>query len=157
MTVHFKLPPIRSRAYLDGAKGSACRVNIPGICTGDVSTVVSAHIRDEHFGKGVKASDTSTVPACMACHDALDGRSIILSREDWLFYALRGIQRTIEDRVRDGTLKLKLDPEPPPMLERPVKPRKPREGRQKIVSAPKWPPKGSRKLQSRNTLRKMDR
>lgn len=157
MTAHFKFPPIRSREYLDGAKGSPCRVNIPHVCTGDISTVVSAHIRDEHTGKAGKASDTSSVPACQACHDALDGRSITLSREDWLFYALRGIQRTIEDRVRDGTLGLKLDPEPAPMLDRPIKPRKPPSQRQKIAGASNWPPKGSQKLQSRNNLRRNDK
>lgn len=141
--------------YLDGAKGSPCRINIPGVCTGDVATVVSAHIRDEHTGGAVKASDTSSVPCCAACHRVLDGHShIILSREDWLFYALRGIQRTIEDRIRDGTLSLKLDPEPPPLLDRPAKPRKPPEQRTKIKGKSNWPAPGSAKLQSRNNLRK---
>lgn len=154
MTAHFRLPPIRSRDYLDGAKGSRCLANIADVCTGDVSTAVSAHVRDEHTGKGVKASDTSSIPMCDACHAIFDGRSGTLSREDWLFYALRGIQRTIEDRVRDGTLGLKLDPEPAPMLDRPVKPRKPPRQRAKVQGASNWPGKGTQKIQSRNDLRR---
>lgn len=69
---------------------------------------------------------------------------------------LRGLQRTIENRVRQGILQLKLDPEPPPLLDRPVKPRKPADKRQKVSGKSNWPAPGSTKIQSRNNLRKRD-
>lgn len=154
MTAHFRLPPIRSKAYLRAARGQQCAFQIPGVCCGDADTTVGGHIRDEHTGRGVKASDISSADICQACHRVFDGHgSMVLTKEEWLFYALRGIQRTLENRIHRGIISIPLD-EPKPVAERPVPKRKPPEQRQKIASGPpNWP---KRKMQSRNDLRKRD-
>lgn len=152
VTAHFRLPPIRSKAYLRAARDQPCSIGIPGVCTGNTETTVGAHIRDEHTGRGVKASDISLCDACAACHAALDFQSgVNLSKEEWLYYALRGMQRTLENRIHRGIISIPLD-EPTPARDKPVKPRKPREQRAKInTGSTNWP---TRKLQSRNDLRK---
>lgn len=73
----------------------------------------------------MKASDLSVVNGCLQCHDRMDGRSGVLSKEDWLFYALRGLQETLEQRHEAGLLIIPLDPQPV----RTVKERKPRDQR----------------------------
>lgn len=96
---------IHSKKYTDAARGQPCTLQIPGVCNGDWSTVVFAHIRDEHKGASIKANDISGCDACHACHAKFDGQSgEPLSKEEWLFYALRGIQRTLENRFAQGIL-----------------------------------------------------
>lgn len=146
--------PTRSRHYLDGAKDQTCLLNITGVCTG--GPAVSAHIRDEHHGRSVKASDLSTCDACQACHDVFDGRTHQpLTAEEWHFYALRALQRTMERRREQGRLIVRLDPERL-SSERPTPKRKPPAERKTINSNPTipqrenaWPAKGSRKIAQR--------
>lgn len=96
-------PPIRSPKYISSANGQPCTLCIVGVCTGDTETTVFAHIRDDHTGRSQKASDTSGADACKDCHTIFDGtEGRTLSRDDWMFYALRGLQRTYENRVRRG-------------------------------------------------------
>lgn len=98
---------VSSKAYLEGARGETCKLRIAGVCIGGTETTVAAHIRDRHTGRSIKASDTSIADACAACHRAFDGQGgKPLSKEDWLFYALRGLQETIENRIERGILKL---------------------------------------------------
>lgn len=127
--------PIRSRVYLDGAKGQPCKFRIPGVCIADDDTTVPCHLTDETFGMAEKADDTSIGDGCRACHDAMDGRSMVLSERDWLFYAFRALQRTIRDRVLRGVVKVKLDPRKP-LAERPVPKRKPPAQRKAIPTKP---------------------
>lgn len=144
VTAYFRFPPIRSKANLQAAKDQPCTLQIPGVCTGGGQTTVAAHIRDEHTGRSVKASDTSICDACFACHSVLDGQgNQQLSREEWLFYALRGIQRTIENRVRRGVMPLPVDAARTTKARRASKANKPKSAF----------PKG-RKLKSRNDLRR---
>lgn len=96
---------IHSKKYTDAARGQPCTMQIPGVCNGDWSTVVFAHIRDVFKGMGNKASDISGCDACSDCHAKFDGQSgDPLTKEEWLFYALRGIQRTLENRFAQGVL-----------------------------------------------------
>lgn len=131
---------ISSKKYLAGSRGQPCTFRIPGHCNNDWSTVVPCHIRDRHTGGGQKASDLSVANGCSGCHDAMDGRSIVLSREEWLFYALRGLQETLEQRISAGLMVVPQDIETP-ASERPTKPRKPKEQRAKIPKPAnfKWP------------------
>ena len=161
MTVHFRLQPIRSKKVLNSAKGSPCSGRFPGICNSNPETTVWAHLNGLSFGKGmsVKAHDIFGLHLCSDCHRYLDvghGTKPLISDATLYRCLLIGVCETYLSLVLRDIIKVPLDPEPPPMLERPVKPRKPPEERQKIQSAPKWPPKGSRKLQSRNTLRRAD-
>ena len=150
--------PTRSRHYLDGAKDQTCLMNITGVCTG--GPAVSMHIRDEHHGRSVKASDLSTGDGCQACHDVFDGRTHQpLTTEEWQFYALRTLQRTLERRREQGRLIVRVDPEHL-SSERPIAPRKPRELRAKIAASANpipqrenpWGPKGSRKIAQRQKV-----
>lgn len=91
----------------NSAKGQPCAFCIPGVCNGDPSTTVLAHIRDEHKGLGNKANDISAAFACSACHDHYDQHR--MSREDELFFALRALQRTHEIWVRLGLMVVPVD------------------------------------------------
>lgn len=155
MAENFRREPIRSRAYLDGSRGQPCKLNIVGVCTGDAETTIAAHIRDETFGGAQKADDTSIVDSCFACHDAFDARGRApMSEVEWLRYALRGLQRTIRDRVQRGIAKIKLDATKP-AHERPTPARKPKSQRAVIKSRNEWPQ--GQKIQSRNDLRRKER
>ena len=142
--------PIRSRKYLSGSRGAPCTLRIVGVCTGDRETTVPAHIRDRHTGRGIKASDLSVADACFACHAVFDGQSgEPLSPEDWLFYALRGLQETLERRREIGLLFVSEDAAKP-FADRPVKPRKPKEQRAKIPARKTdWP---KRPMRGRNSF-----
>lgn len=73
-----KMTPIRR-----SAKGEACTLMIPGVCSGDTSTTVLCHSNRLADGKGMglKAPDTEACYGCSACHDVLDGRR---PRPSWL-------------------------------------------------------------------------
>ena len=152
--MNLREPPIRSAKYLRGSKGQTCKFAIPDVCSGDVDTVIPAHIRDRHTGRGVKASDLSSADCCFACHEVFDLRAKLpsgqfLTSEEWLFYALRGLQDTIESRVRRGIIIVPLDPEHL-SSSKPTPARKPKEQRTKIPARKtEWP---SKPLQSRNNL-----
>jgi hypothetical protein len=131
---------ISSRSYLDGARGQPCTLRIAGVCTGGGDDTVPAHVRDRHTGRSIKASDCSVADACAACHAKFDGQSgEPLSKEDWLIYALRGIQETLENRIGRGIVTLALD------KRRTEKPRPKTKGR--------GFPQGHRPLKSRNTFK----
>ena len=60
------------------AKGRECQVRIVGVCNGNPETVVLAHYRMGGLnGMGMKPDDIFGAWACSACHDAVDGRTII--------------------------------------------------------------------------------
>lgn len=105
---------IRSRKYLDGARGETCKLAIAGVCRGERDTVVACHLKDSHSGRSIKASDCSIADGCRRCHDVLDRRAKmpdghLISDLDWLFYALRGLQLTIENRIDRGILPFPID------------------------------------------------
>ena len=60
----------------DSARGQDCQVRIPGVCSGDSSTVVWAHAIGTASGKGIgmKSHDALGAYACQKCHDAYDRR-----------------------------------------------------------------------------------
>ena len=61
-----KTTPIRQ-----SAKGQPCQVRVPGVCNGDWSTTVLAHLNGA--GMALKAHDHEAAYACSACHSWLDG------------------------------------------------------------------------------------
>lgn len=133
---------VRSPKYLAGSRGAPCTFRIPGVCTGDVETVVPCHISDGHTGRGVKASDLSVADGCHACHAVFDRRANLpgglpLLGEDWDYYGLRALQETLERRVEMGLLIVAgFDPNAKPK-EREVKPRKPPAQRKPIPKSPR--------------------
>ena len=66
----------------------------------------------------------------------------MISKEDWLFYALRGLQETLQQRFEAGLLIVPVDVETP-AGDRPVKPRKPKDQRTPITNRKDpWPKRG---------------
>lgn len=98
---------IRSKKYLAGSRDQPCTFRIPGHCNNDWSTVVPCHIRDGNTGAAQKASDLSVANGCAGCHRAFDLN--LISHEDWLFYALRGLQETLQQRFEAGLLVIPVD------------------------------------------------
>lgn len=116
---------LRSALYLAGSRGETCKLRIAGVCRGETETVVPCHVRDRHTGRSIKASDLSVIDGCQRCHDVFDRRvrlpnGLLLSDYDWLFYALRGLQDTLERRkdmklitvVGDAELQPRREPKP---------------------------------------------
>lgn len=66
-----KPKPGRDPKMLEACRGQDCWLTIPGVCRGDVATVVPAH-RNEGKGMGWKVADEFTVPACYHCHTEFD-------------------------------------------------------------------------------------
>lgn len=75
-----KVRPGHDKSMLKACKGERCFLAIPGICRGDVATVVPAH-RNEGKGAGLKVPDVLTVPACFHCHYEYD-QGLIFTREE---------------------------------------------------------------------------
>jgi uncharacterized CHY-type Zn-finger protein len=89
------------------ACGQECTLRIPGVCCGDRSTTVLAHLKTG--GMSRKCPDTAAVYACVKCHDLLDRR-----HSDWREYdrgelardAIRALVETHEIMIREGVLKI---------------------------------------------------
>lgn len=75
-----KARPGQDKAMLNACRGESCYLAIPGVCHGDVATVVPAH-RNEGKGMGLKVADVFTVPGCFHCHAEYDSGKIF-SREE---------------------------------------------------------------------------
>jgi len=86
---------------------------------------VLAHLRDGHKGMGQKASDLSACYACGPCHDRLDHQLHKIEPAEFYFHQLRALQETLEILHADGLLIVPVDPVTP-MLEKPIKARKPK-------------------------------
>ncbi|GGX32643.1 hypothetical protein GCM10007242_44470 [Pigmentiphaga litoralis] len=71
-----KARPGRDQAALDACRGEQCYLRLVGVCLGatGAATVVPAHSNQAVHGKGkgIKAHDRFTVPACHACHAEID-------------------------------------------------------------------------------------
>lgn len=69
-----KARPGHDKSMLAACRGEQCYLAIPGVCRGDVATVVPCHANWSAYGKGmgIKANDEFTVPGCMHCHRELD-------------------------------------------------------------------------------------
>ncbi len=130
--MNFREPEIRSRKYLDGARGETCKLRFVGICNENPETTVACHIHDQSFGMARKAHDVSIIGGCSSCHMFLDhGWVGKISRTVLLEHIIRGLQETLLNRIRRGIVVVPLDPERL-SSERPVKPRKPPELRRSI-------------------------
>ena len=153
---------LHSAKYLAGSRGAPCSLRIAGVCQDRRETTIPAHVRDRHTGRSIKASDLSVVDACFECHEVFDRRrrlpnGLLLSDDEWTFYALRGLQDTLERRREIGLLFVPEDAAKP-FQDRPVTPRKPPEHRKKLAGRTEIQARpfelGQRKLRSRNMLRK---
>ena len=84
-----KTTAIHSKKIRAAARGQACTLQIVGVCNGDWSTCVLAHLPDESHGIARKSDDLSACFACDACHSVIDGRGTWPAQErehaDWYF------------------------------------------------------------------------
>lgn len=88
------------------ARGRECQVRIPGICNGNPETTVLAHYRlAGTCGVGSKPSDLQGAWACSACHDAIDGRSRAVTRDEARQLHAEGVMRTQDQLVREGLVR----------------------------------------------------
>lgn len=138
---------LHSEQYLAGSKDAPCTFRIPGACWNDPSTVVPMHIRDQHTGKGAKASDLSVGDGCFGCHEVFDRRAKLpdgtyLNDADWDHYALRALQETLERRKDIGLIVVAGDAELRPRKEPKPEVRKAPADRKKVAAA--WRPLESR-------------
>jgi hypothetical protein len=88
------------------ARGMACQVRIPLICSLDSETSVMAHYRMAGLsGMGQKPSDMFVAIACANCHDAIDGRTKTQYTRDTLrLYHAEGVFRTMDMLQMDGLI-----------------------------------------------------
>lgn len=83
------------------ANGQPCLVRVEGVCNGDPSTVVLAHLNGA--GTGAKAGDHEGAYACWACHWWLDGGYVETghsrdTRDLWHLQAILRTQRVLIDK-----------------------------------------------------------
>ena len=93
----------------DSAKGQECQVRIPGVCSGDSSTVVWAHAIGTASGKGIgmKSPDALGSYACQPCHDAYDRR--IRTNHDRQFIEhcfMEGHMKSLRILIEKGLVKV---------------------------------------------------
>ena len=69
-----KKRPGHEPKYLAACRGESCYLQIPGVCRGELESVVPCHANWSDYGKGmgIKAPDIYTVPGCFRCHTCLD-------------------------------------------------------------------------------------
>ena len=99
---------IRSRKYLNAARGQECQVRIPGICNGDSNTVIAAHSNKARHGKGMglKSKDSYVAFCCSSCHDAIDGRiHTHLGPLEMDEFWQRGFERTLDLAFEIGLIR----------------------------------------------------
>jgi|TARA_A100001391_G_C5082480_1_gene280252 hypothetical protein len=142
---------MRSKTITQSARGKPCALRLPGICNGNPETTVWAHVNGFGKGMGVKTHDLLGFPACSACHAAYDQGN---ERSQYTGDAFRALCETLIALWLVGVLSVPLD-KPKPSHERPVPKRKPKGERAEIPTQPDaWGPKGVRKIQGRNDLRR---
>lgn len=92
-----KTTPIRQ-----SAKGQPCQVRVPGVCNGDWSTTVLAHLNGA--GMALKAHDHEAAYACSACHEWLDGgfASTGYNRDVRDLWHLQAVIRTQRQLLEQG-------------------------------------------------------
>lgn len=96
---------MRQSKLTRAARGRECQVRIPGVCNGDNDTTVLAHYRlAGTCGVGLKPIDMQAAWACSSCHDAIDGRSQVTTRQEARLYHAEGVMRTQCLLVHEGVL-----------------------------------------------------
>jgi hypothetical protein len=95
-----KTPNRVQQSIRDSARGEACTVRIPGVCTQDPEKTIWSHapFGIAGKGKGLKALDICGSYACTACDAVLDGqvpRPPGMTRDqvliEWMFGHLRSL------------------------------------------------------------------
>lgn len=126
--------PIRSRHYLDGAKGECCKLRFEG-CPDDGTMAMSCHLTGVTRGMQRKEHDILVVDGCLYCHTLLDTRRTGLSEGEIAIVVLRALSETLVARHAAERLTVKLD-KPKRVHDRKAKPRRPKNDRAKVQHNP---------------------
>ena len=126
---------IRSKKVTRSAQGQPCFLSLPGICNHNPETTVWAHLNGAAFGKGggIKAHDIAGFPACSECHFAYDQHKTGLTDADLADVLLRAVVNSWVMLIERGIVIVPLDPVTP-LMDKPIKARKPVSQRTKIKS-----------------------
>lgn len=91
----------------ESARGENCCVRLPGVCCGDNSTTVYAHISGIRYGHGTGIKTNFGAYACASCHDHLDGRVKNNFDKEYLKLChLEGVIETLIKLEKKGLIKL---------------------------------------------------
>lgn len=96
-----------------GHHNAYCTLQIAGVC-GDPTDAKTAgcmlcHVRlVGEVGGGQKPDDFCAVLGCGPCHRVFDGNGCApMPEAEWLFYAIRGMTRTMRFWVENGFISIK--------------------------------------------------
>lgn len=78
-------------------------MRLAGICNGNAESTVLAHYR-LHSGLAIKPPDWQGAYACSACHDEIDRRTRLLSKEEARLAHAEGVLRTQKRLIEKGLL-----------------------------------------------------
>lgn len=96
-----------------GHPDAYCTLQIAGVCPDNTDSKTAGcmlcHVRlPGEVGGGQKPDDFCAVLGCGPCHRVFDGNGCAPMPEDeWLFYALRGLARTMRFWVTHGFISIK--------------------------------------------------
>ncbi len=97
-----------------GHHDARCMLNIAGVCPDHTESKMAGnmlcHVRlIGEVGGGQKPDDISACFGCGPCHTVFDsnGTTKTLTEADWMFYALRGVTRTLRWWYDHGFLSIK--------------------------------------------------
>jgi len=80
-------------------------VRVPGICNGDDTTTVLAHLNNQQFRHGPKAHDLHGAWACSDCHAWLDGGYVHgYARDTRDLWHYEAVIRTQLELIKEGIL-----------------------------------------------------
>lgn len=127
---------IRSKKVTRSAQGQPCFLSLPGICNHNPETTVWAHLNGAAFGKGggIKAHDIAGFPACFSCHTAYDQHKTGLTDAELAEALLRAVVNSWVMLIDRGIVIVPIDAEVQ-MMDKPVRPRKPKSERKAIPSS----------------------
>lgn len=101
---------IESKKWTDAARDQVCTFNLPNICSYDTDKSVFCHAPSEMKGVGIKSDDIWGADGCYECHLLMDNKRNFFkagfTEEDWLFFWLRAINRTLRNRYQRGVMKV---------------------------------------------------
>jgi hypothetical protein len=99
-----------------GHPDARCMLNIAGVCGDETDSktagCILAHIRmSGEVGGAQKPDDICATFACVPCHNHFDNngttKGLTRGSEDWLYYGLRGMARTLRWWYDHGYLSIK--------------------------------------------------
>lgn len=96
-----------------GHPDAYCTLNIAGVCPDHTESKTAGnmlcHVRlPGEVGGGQKPDDVSACFGCGPCHRVFDANGCPpMPEEEWLFYALRGVTRTLRWWYQHGFLSIK--------------------------------------------------